>query len=248
LSFQELSWPTADQLGVTVSDIYRDSAQLFVDRLLDFKDGRACLRAMLEVLPEHYNWQFAFLRAFSSHFQRPLDIEKWWTLQIVHFTGRDLNQTWPREDSWHKLDELIRSSVQVRFGTNDLPVHTEVPLQTIVGEWDAPRQTQALQAKLRELELLRPRIAQEFVPLVDQYRTVLATYLQNREHPGSVLPFRKKAAVRHITDEAIQQLAALEQQRISLQPPAQKTEPPDSKPDAKIRVTPGFPNQARSER
>jgi hypothetical protein len=248
LTFQELSWPTPEQWGAAISDVYRDSAQLFVDRLLSFKDGRDCLRTMLELLPDHYNWQFAFLQAFNSHFKRPLDIEKWWALEVVEFTGRDLDQTWPREESWRKLDELIRSEVQVRFGTNDLPMHTEVPLQSIVGSWDYSRQTQALQAKLHELEMLRPRIAKEFVPLVDQYRNVISTYLQNREHPGGIILFTKKAAVRRLEDETIQQLANLDQQRAALRPASQKNAVPKTNPEsASKRPDAQFPNQARSD-
>jgi len=41
---------------------------------------------------QYYNWQFAFLQAFSATFQQPLDVEKWWSLQLLHFTGRG----WPR--------------------------------------------------------------------------------------------------------------------------------------------------------
>lgn len=249
LSFQELSWPSPEQWGPTVSDVFRDSAQLFVDRLLALKNGRGCLLAMIQLLPEHYNWQFAFLQAFNSHFQRPLDVEKWWTLQVVHFTGRDLDQTWPREESWQKFDESIRSQVQIRFGTNDLPAHAEVSLQTIVGEWDSAHQTQALQAKAHELDLLRLRIAPEFVPLLDEYRKVISTYLQSREHSGPVLPFRKKAAVRQLADETVQQLSALDRQRLALRPPTQKPEDTGAKPENNLKdPTAAFPSQARSDR
>jgi hypothetical protein len=246
LSFQELSWPSPEHLGATVSEVYRDSAQLFVDQLLALKDGRACLRAMIEALPQHYNWQFAFLRAFHSYFQRPLDIEKWWALQTLQFTGRELTQTWPPAESWQKLDELIRSEVQIRFGTNTLPVHGQISLQTIVGEWDSSRQGQALQAKLHELGLLRPRVATELVPLLDEYRRVLASFLQNREGSGSVLPFRKKAAARHLTEETMRQLAELDRQRLALRPPSTKSESPDAKPGARTNdVGRAFANRFR---
>jgi len=249
LTFQELSWPALDQVDLTVSDVYRDSALLFVNQLLALRDGRACLRTMLEALPDHFNWQFAFLRAFRSYFQRPLDVEKWWALQVVHFTGRDLTQTFPLNESWQKLDEIIRSEVQVRMGTNEMPMHAEVPLQTIVGEWNQERQTQALHAKLQQLELLRPRVAQELIPLVDEYRRVITTYLQNRDHVGFVLPFRKKAAVRHAADQALRQLAVLDQQRLSMRPPSQQADALKSKPEAKGKEAgPAYPNQARSER
>ncbi len=249
LTFQELSWPSADQVGATVSEVYRDSAQLLVDQLLSLRDGRACLRAMLDALPEHYNWQFAFLRAFHEYFQRPLDVEKWWALQVVQFTGRDLNQAWTRDESWQKLEDVIQSAVQVRLGTNDLPMRAEVTLQTIIGEWAEPQQTQALKAKTEELQLLESRVAPELVPVVEEYHRLIATYLDRRDHPGGVLPFRKKAARQRLTDETLQQLAALDQRRLALRPPASKPDKPPSTPEAPRR-NPGldYLNQARFTR
>ena len=110
------SWPTAGQWDGEAGQIYGFSAQLFVHQLLRLPEGRACLCAMLAQLPQRYNWQLAFLDSFKAYFQRPLDIEKWWTLNLTHFTGRDLTQAWPVEESWQKLDEILLSDAQVRAG------------------------------------------------------------------------------------------------------------------------------------
>ena len=220
LSFQDLSWPSAAQLEDPAAGLYRDSAQLFVDRLLAFKNGRACLHSMLLDLRHHYNWQFAFLNAFSAFFQRPLDVEKWWSLQTLQFTGRDLTQTWPGRESWRKLDEAIRSGVQVRVGTNELPLHTAVSLQTLIQEWEPARQYPALEAKLHELELLRPRVTVGLVPLVDDYCRVLAFYLQ-----GIGPAAGKKGAGRQLVTQTLMQLDALDFERRSLKPPPNP--PPD---------------------
>ena len=220
LSFQDLSWPGAAQLEDPAAARYRDSAQLFVDRLLAFKNGRGCLHAMLLDLRNHYNWQFAFLKAFSAYFQRPLDVEKWWSLQAMQFTGRDLTQTWPGRESWQKLDEAIRSGVQVRAGTNELPLHTAVSLQTLIQEWDPAQQYPALEEKLHELELLRPRVAIGLVPLVDDYRRVLALYLQ-----GIGPAAGKKSATRQLVAQTLMHLDALDFERRSLKPP------PSPRPD-----------------
>jgi hypothetical protein len=229
LSFQQLSWPEPEPTAEGES-LYRSSAQLFVHSLLAMKDGPASLRAMLEELPEHYNWQFAFLHAFRAAFSRPLDVEKWWALQTAHFTGRELAQTWELNESWQKLDETIRSFVQVRLDTNDLPLEAEVSLQTVLREWDTARQTQALQLKVRELEQLRLRLAPEHVALADEYRQTLAAYLEHRDHANSLLPFRKHALQRRALDDAVHRLDALDGRRALARPapqaPAQaKVEP-----------------------
>jgi hypothetical protein len=219
LTFQQLSWPNLEQFGVEQSAVYRCSAYFFVDELLRLDDGRACFRAMLTELPQHYNWQFAFLRAFRSHFQRPLDVEKWWALHLEHFTGRERGEIWSPEESWKKLDSAIRSAVEVRVGTNELPFEAEVKLQTIISSWERPRQTQALEIKLRELEVLRLRLGTNVVALADDYHRTIADYLQNRDRGW--IPLRKKAQQRHVVQETLRQLEALDSRRLELRPVSQ---------------------------
>jgi len=219
LTFEELSWPKEEQLA-EADALYRGCSQLFVSELMRLNGGRACLRAMLAQLPRNYNWQFAFLEAFRAYFARPLDVEKWWALQLVQFTGRDPSRTWPLRESLERLDQSLHSSVQVRAEANGLPLHTEATLQTIIREWDRPRQTQALFGKLKELELLRLRVAPEVAGLVEEYHQTLETYLQKRDHTGSVLPFTRKPGLRRLVDETVAQLDALDIERRALRPPS----------------------------
>jgi hypothetical protein len=237
LSFQQLSWPAPEQLRGDGFKLYRSSAQLLVHQLLKLPGGAARLRAMLEELSHYYNWQFAFLHAFHDLFAGPLDIEKWWSLQLVHFTGRELAQTWAPEESWQKLDELVRSAVQIRIGTNELPLHAEVALQTIIRDWPQARQTQALETKLQELQMLRPRLAQEVIPLVDGYCRTIDNYLQNLKHTSSILPFGKHAALRRNAQETLQRLDELDARRSSLRP-AQKAPSPVEGDPHPIPVSP----------
>ncbi len=217
LSFEELSWPTPNQLGGAAGEFYADSAQLFVNQLMGLRDGRTCLRAMVEELPQRYNWQFAFLHAFGTSFQRPLDVEKWWALQVVHFTGRDLTQTWPEEEGWAKLDQAIRSAVEIRTRNNQLPLSSEVSLQTIIGGWTQKTQTEALQGKVRELTWLRPRLARDQAALADDYCKVIQTYLESRDRTGR-FPFRKSAVLRQATQDALRDLGMLDTRRIAFKP------------------------------
>lgn len=215
LTFQELSWPTPEQLEGGQAEVFGSSAQLFVTQLLALPDGPASLRAMLASLPGYYNWQFAFLHSFQAHFQRPLDVEKWWALQVVHFTGREMGQTWPAEESWRKLDEVVRSGVQVWVSTNQLPLQGEAPLQTIIREWTPQRQTQVLQAKINQLNSLRLRLAPEFVSLADEYRDTLAAYLAARDR-HSILGLGKGSSRRRASEDALRQLDASDARRAAM--------------------------------
>jgi len=111
-----------------------------------------------------------------------------------------------------KLDEVIRSEVQVRVGTNDLPLRVSVSLQTMIQEWEPARQDRAFEEKMHELELLRPRVAPGLTPLVDEYHRVLLNYLQRQKN-------RKKAPSRQLVTQTVMELNALDLQRASVKPP-----------------------------
>jgi hypothetical protein len=181
LTLAQLSWP---EPGFEETDAYRASAQLFVRELLQYPDGPRSLRTMVQKLPQHFNWQLSFLEAFSGRFGSELDVDKWWMLTVIDFTGRDLSHTWAPDESWRKLDEIIRTSAQVRSTGDELPLHTEVSLQSIIRYWNYPLQAGVLKNKIAQLGLLRASVSQDLVNLTDQYRQVLQTYVKKREKSG----------------------------------------------------------------
>jgi hypothetical protein len=226
LTFDELSWPAEYESSGEVSEVYQASAQLFVDRLLEFQDGPACMRATINELPKHLNWQIAFLNGFKPHFQRTLDVEKWWAVQVTQFTGRDLTQTWSPIESWNKLDEIIRASVQVHAGGSGLPLRTEVNLQTILHESNNIEQAQFYRQKLDALDALRLRVSQGLIGLVDEYRQALGAYLQKQSTTTPFLPLGLHGLL--VTNPArkklIRELDALEVKRQGMRPVPQKDE------------------------
>ena len=215
LSFDQLSWPNGSSLESEQGDAYRASAQLFVNELQALKGGRACLAAMLQELPRHLNWQIAFLKAFQNHFQRPLDVEKWWALRAAEFTGRDLEHTWPPEESLGKLAQALKVSIRTQAGTNELPADAFVNLQTVMREWDRVREGQALKRKLNQLDMVRLRASPQVVGLVDSYRQVIAHYVANENKPGLLLTVLKNAARNRAVEDAVKQLNSLDARRLA---------------------------------
>jgi hypothetical protein len=182
LTIGELSWPRD---GQEEDEVYRCSAQLLVSRLLQLDDGRACLRQMIQELPRHLNWQISFLDAFHGHFASQLELEKWWALCVVNFTGRDLAENWSRAESWQKLDEVIHTGAQVRTAADELPLRTEVTLQTIIGDWAYDLQEGVLLGKIQQLKMVRASVSQDLTGLVDDYRKALENYVKAREKSGA---------------------------------------------------------------
>lgn len=235
LTLEELTWP-ADEQQSPSGELYRRSAELFVAGLLRLEHGREDLRGMVDELAGCYNWQTAFFRTFKSHFRRQLDLEKWWALQVVHFTGRDPTELWSPEESLQRLDKILRTPIEVRHAANELPARTDAPLQSIIREWEPNQQLPALKNKVRDLEMFRLRAATQIVPLADDYRKALQTYLGGREKIDFAAVARRSGQRRlhAAAQEAIKQLDALDARRDALRPQeepsgvqsAQNGEPP----------------------
>ena len=220
LTLDELSWPSAELLAGPGADTFRHSAQLFLTELQSLETGRAALRATLGELAQCFNWQTAFFHAFKTQFPRPLDLEKWWELQRSHFTGHAAGQRWTPEESWLRLDQIVRATVEVRRATNDLPAWLEAPLAVVVREWDFPRQSQVLRDRARQLEQARMRVAPEFIALVEEYRRLLTAYLDKRAEAGQAATDSRAAppGVKGLVRELLKQLDALEERRLAMQP------------------------------
>ena len=216
LTFDGLSWPNEDQLSGRAGEIYRGSAHMFVSELARLQDGRGCLRKMIEDLPSYYNWQFAFLRAFQGSFSSQLEVEKWWALRFVKLTDEQLTHTWPLLESCQKLDQVLVYSIQIRTRSNELPLRSEATLQTILREWDSPRQIQALRSKLTELTLLRLRAAPDVAVLAEAYRQAIETFLQSPIQAPIVSKAGKTSAVSQIALDTIKRLEALDLRRDAL--------------------------------
>jgi hypothetical protein len=208
MSLEELSWPKDNQLSGPEAAGYGESARLFIKELLQFQDGQVCLRETLEQLPNFQNWQMAFLCGFKPHFSRQLDVEKWWALQANYFNDRDVHGLWSAEESWAKVEAILIAPIETRRDKEDLPATSEVPLTTVIKDWNFERQSQTLTEKLTELNGARDRVSLEFVPLVDSYRRALSDYLSIRKKS----PARIKAASQQLLK--LFELFELERQKL----------------------------------
>ena len=181
LTFEQLSWPNEAQLDGTDDGVYLASAQLFVNELLDLKNGPAKMRAMLAQLPACQNWQSAFFNAFRADFRDPLDLEKWWALRVVAFAAHFPGPQWTLAVSREKLDAILSVPVEIRYASNALPSRAEISLQAAIQNFEPPPQTAILQTKLRDLDLVQLRLAPQLAGVADGYRTALADFLGVRK-------------------------------------------------------------------
>jgi len=231
LTLDQLTWPDESRLDGPEGDSYRSSAQLFVHDLLQLKDGRPAMRAFIQKLPQHLNWQLTFLDAFGSDFGSQLELEKWWALRLVDFTGRDIAQTMTPEESWDRLDEIIHPMVEVRTRVNELPQRKEMPLQAIIEKWDAARQFELLKERSKMLYLLRSRSSQELAKLVDDYRRTIDVYVDKRSRDGYMRTPRAQAVMGpdRVAQQTISDLNVLDSIREDLRPKTQTVQSADAR-------------------
>jgi hypothetical protein len=209
LSIDQLNWADFDDNDTEAANAYHQSAHLFVRELLRLRGGPDALCATLTLLPEHLNWQTAFLRGFNAHFHRMVDVEKWWALSVAQMKTRETSVFWSASQAQQKFEEILYTPMQVSLHGEEAHV-APVALQTVINDWDFQKQKSLLQTKLMQLQMARTHLGPELGNLVNGYYSVLGKYLAMRSHPGRV--FRERNA-RAAAAEAIQELNALDEER-----------------------------------
>lgn len=217
-SIAELSWPEVEKFSPANAEFFQASAQLFVTELLALKTGPELLRTFTTRLPKFYNWQTAFLQVYAKEFPNLLALEKWWALQAAYFVGRDHKELWTPEESARKLDAALHTSIAVRTSATELPVRTEISLQTVLREWDTVRQLKTAQDKVLELDRLRLRVAPAYMKIVAEYQTALRDFM--RERSRFTTTFNKirtqPPGIKKVIVAAIERLDELDAQRALL--------------------------------
>ena len=207
LSVDQLNWPEFDDNDTASAEAYRHSAHLFVRELLRLRGGPDCICAMLAMLPEHLNWQTAFLRGFEPHFRRMLDAEKWWALTLTQLKTHESSIVWSVAEAELKLEQILSTPMQVRSGRDQMPQMAALTLQTVINEWDFQQQLPLLRTKLAQLQAARIRLPAELGALGESYRAVIETYLRARA--GAWFELTARNAARN----AVAELDALDAKR-----------------------------------
>ena len=233
LNVDQLNWPEFKESDAAALARYRTSAHLFVRELLRLRGGPDCLSAMMALLPEYLNWQSAFLLGFEPHFQRMLDVEKWWSLVLVQTRTHEESVLWAPAESRAKLEEILLTPVQVRITKAELPRVSRVPLPTLITSWEFEQQEPVLRAKIAQLQGIRIRLQHDHGRLADDYRETLEEYLEAHATASrSRLRQLAGADAESTVEEALRRLKQLEERRAELfvQPAAAVGEVPLTHP------------------
>lgn len=195
-SYTQLSFATYNVNDPGQRAIYRSACHLFVRGLLSLPDGPSRFVTFLQTLPTTLNWQTAFFRAYSSQFQRPLDVEKWWALKLFEFTSRDHRQTWTPLVSLSRLEVQLITHLEWHSSTNSVPSPHALRLQELVKDRNLDLQKQVLVAKLFELQALQVNLSPDVAEIAERYREIVSTYLEARTRLQTQFDTRLPESVR----------------------------------------------------
>ena len=218
LRFDELGQPEAlEHQTEEETAFYRACAQVFVHELLRLRGGPECLREMLMRLSENLNWQTTFLNAFHRHFERLIDVDKWYSLNVVNLSGREQMSVWSVPLTLHQLEDLLSVQIQVRVEATELPIHTRATVQRLITEWEFEKQQPVMLQILNRLQAARFRAAPETLDLVDEYVRVLRSYALGRDGKPATAAKRSASQARIAVKSAVKQLDELDLRRRNLE-------------------------------
>jgi hypothetical protein len=238
LTFEELSWPKNSDLTGDGLKLYRACAQLFLEGLMQFPNGKDCLRQMLAQLPLHLNWQTAFLLAFHEHFDQLLEVEKWWELTAVGLCRTDATASWDEAQVWKRMQTSLEVPVTVHLNAEQLPVEARYTLQEVIANWPAAEANAAVERAIAALESMPTQNSPGLGLMAALYLKTLKNYLNGCRELAHPQPLGRNPppALHLLRANTVQQLNLLDQQRAALR---SKAAPQKSPLSAAQSRTPG---------
>jgi hypothetical protein len=241
LTFNELTLPPPEILAANQRDVFQACSQLLVQELLNLPNGRAMCGEMLARLTQSFNWQTAFARTYGRYFPQMVDVEKWWAVTLLQFSGRDAANGWSQAATLQELDQVLGVPVAVRATPDAAPQNAVVPIQRAVAELPLWQQVRVLRSKIGQLEMLQANAAPELMPLVKAYLAAIEGYLAERTEAGTRLGEKGRPAANGAlaTRRLNFRLGALDTQRAMAAPAPAPNSPAGGKVSAPAPVVAG---------
>ena len=236
-SASELFFPEDQHLNGTKKHTFAHSSHLFFRRLLDLRAGKASLRQFISALPTRLNWQQAFFPSFETHFQKMLDVEKWWAVTLTDFLTNPYSApldpkkfeiaSRPPEETLAQLEQLFSLPALVGRQRNQIAQREHFSLQQAIAQWNYADQKAALEPILHRLDILAIYAHPQLAPLIRNYQKTLRNYLSQRNQanrqPSAKRPVQMRRRPQHIAQKTQQKLNQLDAQRRQLSTPPTQT-------------------------
>ena len=169
----------------------------------------------------------SFLKVYGDLFSDMLEVEKWWAVTIVQFTGQNQYQNWTLLEAVEKFENLLKLPAEVRLNDADSPLEAEVTLQQVIRGWDFAVQKQTLKQKINQLLIARVKMPRQLLPFLNEYGHILEKYVTTRQRIESFKPRRGQVRPRlaPVVDEAVRQLDSVDRRLVLFKPEPRSSQP-----------------------
>ncbi len=248
LTFSLLSYPESELFEGDSWQTYKDFSHILFHQLKSMKQGSAYFKEFLNLIPNYLNWQLAFLEAFGEIFTRPIDIEKWWAVNLMLFLEKEDMNYWHKWLAMERLDQLLKIPVNLRVQRNSAPIQSTVSLSDVIREWNLGQVREAFLQKMLGLQALRIRTPPRIALLVDGYLEVIRVYVAKTQRldwnrNGKGLGDRN---LRVLISGLLKRLETLEENRTALA--AEYSVIPEGAAETQVKDSPGNPESVPLDR
>ncbi|MCS1410114.1 MAG: hypothetical protein M2R45_03303 [Verrucomicrobia subdivision 3 bacterium] len=184
VSATELFLPTVEHLQGSKQQVFVLSAHFFFRQLTSLRAGKASLIQFISSLSSHLNWQQAFFPSFNQHFERMLDLEKWWSVALTDLTHLTPISSWPLAKSMAYLQRILTPAALVGQRRDTIAKHTTFSLQEVISQWDYADQKPTLEQVMNRLRVLGIYADQRLSIIILEYQKILSDYIAKRDKAG----------------------------------------------------------------
>lgn len=211
---------TADQIfqarpEIVSSSNFRHCAHLMFAELLKINQGAVSMHRFVELLPQYFNAQTAFHRAYSKSFPNMLELEKWWAVITASVTQFNDKRRWDMERSLSELGVILNPAAKIALDKESLPTWRKFTFKDVLAYWKGEQRISQLDHITHQLQLLKAQSLLEVIPLVDQYLVLISEFKDQLSQVGYAPDKRGQLVAREsqIIKSGLRRLAKLEKER-----------------------------------
>lgn len=211
---------SADQIFQANPDLaasynFKHCSHLMFAEMVQMHDGITSIQRFIEQLPNYFNAQTAFHKAFAQRFPNMLELEKWWAVVTASVTQYNEKRRWDMEKSLTELGGILNPPAKVAMSKESLPTWRKFTFKDVLAYWSGEARDSQLDHITQQLQLLKAQSLLEVMPLVDQYLTLIRQFKGHLAQVGYAPDKRGQLVAREsqIINRTLRNLAQLEKER-----------------------------------
>ena len=194
---------------------FKHCAHMMFAELMQMHQGAGSMQRFIELLPQYFNSQTAFHKAYSQTFPNMLELEKWWAVITASVTQFNEKRRWDMEKSLTELGGILNPPAKVALDKNSLPIWRTYAFKDVLTDWSGEKRIAQIDHITQQLQLLKAQSLLEVIPLLDQYINMINRFKDQMTQVGFATDKRGQLVAREsqIVNRTLRSLAQLEKER-----------------------------------